>query len=230
MCMALAMGLQPWLWGYSPTCPMAACQLPENLPKTPAGAGAAQWWCRGGTPHHPGEVGWGPAHPLPPTRWDEGTDVLGWGGVSTGHCFPMSHHCCYPKTPFLCSYSPFSFGGMRGPGTVPQPGPRHGVRSSSFCLCLLLPGYFYPRQWAGAVPEPQPPAGLGVRAGAVLARRAPLGVWLSAVGKQGDIPVSWGWGQPCQPAVCSINPQLLESWDGGKVKPTPKLWGRGNPL
>lgn len=114
--------------------------------------------------------------------------------------FPMFHYCCYPKTPFPCSYTPFPFDGMRGPGTAPQPGPRHRVQSSSFCLCLLLPGYFYPWQWAGAVLELQPPVGLGVRAGAMLASWVLLEVWLSAVGKQGDVPVSWGWGQQCHPA------------------------------
>ena len=113
-----------------------------------------------------------------PTCWvwqALGADTSLEGRAELPH-FPMSYHCCYPKTPFPCSYVPFPFDGMRGAGTAPQPGPRHRVQSSSFCLCLLLPSYFYPWQWAGAVLEPQPLVGLGVRAGAVLASRTLLGV------------------------------------------------------
>ena len=74
VCTAPAMGLQPSLQGYSPACPMAACQLPENHPKNPAGAGAAHSIT-------PGRWDGVLLIPCPPTRWDEGTDVLGLAGA-----------------------------------------------------------------------------------------------------------------------------------------------------
>lgn len=77
VCTAPAVGLQHWLWGYRPACPMAACQLPQTHPKTPVGTGAAQHWYCGRTSPHPERWEGVPHIPFPLTRWDEGTDVLG---------------------------------------------------------------------------------------------------------------------------------------------------------
>lgn len=116
-----------------------------------------------------------------------------------------------PKPPFPCSYTLFPFNGTRGPGTAPQLSPQRGVGSGSFCLRLLLLSGFYPRQRAGAVPEPQPTVGLGHASRLGPARGLSL---CSAM----------GLGTAMSPgSVSSINPQVLESRDGGKVKPTPSL-------
>lgn len=126
--------------------------------------------------------------------------------------FPRVPPLQLPQNPLSLLIHPIPLRWDEGSGhsTAAWPVPR-GVRQ--LCLCLLLTGYFNPWNRAGVVPQPQTPVGLGARARAVLAGQAPLGIWLLANG----CPSVTGLGTAMPPCrVYSINPQLLESRDGGK--------------
>lgn len=127
VCVALTVGLQPYLWGYSPMCPTAACQLHKKQPKNPMGAATAQQW----TPHHPWEVAGGPTHPLLPPKV-KSEHLYSGSGRSRVLTPPLrvKQSCLVPPCPIttvtpelLLLLTPFCLEGTRVPGTAPQPDP-----------------------------------------------------------------------------------------------------------
>lgn len=225
-------GAQPRLWGYSPgygAIALLALWQPasssKTTPKTQQELGQHSGGAAVGHPITPGRWEWGPAHPFVPPRggmrapmcwvWQApGADTPLEGRAAS---FPHVPPLLLPQPPLPLLIHPITLRWDEGAGhsTPAWPSPRGAKRlflplPAPAWLCLSLAAG---RDSAGATDT----GGSGGEGWGCTGKPGTSQGMALCGGEARGCPGVMGLGTAMPPGrVCSINPQLLESRDGGK--------------